>query len=72
MSGRIKSTPIKLNSTLAIAIFIAGLKLKLLVTRFTNVLKGMINIENIITVPILKNRLKWASFLESFSAFNMP
>ena len=72
MKGSTKTTPIKLNKTFAIAMFIAGFKFMVFTTSFTNELNGVINIENKITVPMLKKRLKWASFLESFSAFNIP
>jgi len=66
------NTPIKLKRMFAMAISIAMLKVKVFVTIFINELNGFINIENKITVPMLKKRLKCASFLESFSACNIP
>ena len=72
MKGKIRITPIKLNRTFAIAMFIAGFKLNVLIIVFINELKGVINIEKKITEDMLKNRLKCANFLESFFAFNMP
>ena len=58
MKGRINRTPNMLNRTFVMAIFIAILKLKRPVTKFIKILKGFINKENKITVPILKNKLK--------------
>lgn len=54
------------------AIFIALLKLNGAIIRFNKAVNGFSSIEKIITVETLKNRLKWASFLESFSAFIIP
>ena len=65
-------TPKKLKRIFAIAISMAVLKENREVINDINLLNGLINIENNITVPILKKRLKWANFLESFLAFNMP
>ena len=61
-----------LKRILAIAIFMAILKLNKFIMKSSKILNGFIKIENKTTVPILKKRLKWASFFESFSAFNMP
>ena len=55
-----------------IAIFIAILKENRLVTKDIILLNGFINMEKIITVPMLKKRLKCASFFESFFAFKIP
>ena len=57
---------------LAIAIFMAMLKLNMFVTIFINALNGFINIEKKITVPILKNKLKCASFFDSLLAVVIP
>ena len=65
-------TPSTLNKMFMIAIFIAALKLNKLVVMLIKLLKGDKKMENITTVPMLNARLKWASFLASFSAFAMP
>ena len=66
IKGRIKRTPSILNKMFAIAIFIAGFKFNRLIIVVSKVLNGLIVREKKITVPILKKRLKCASFLESF------
>lgn len=55
-----------------IAIFIALLKCNGNTRVSIIVLKGLIKIEKIATVIMLKNKLKCASFFESFSALNIP
>ena len=57
---------------LVIAMFMALLKFNGNTTIFKSILNGFIKIENIITVAMLKKRLKCASFFESFSAFRIP
>ena len=68
----ISSTPIVLNKIFIMAMLIAILQFKAVVTTFINDLNGLTNIEKRITVERLNIRLKCASFLESFWELNIP
>ena len=72
MKGNTISTPSILKIMFVMAIFIALLKFNGNTIISISFLNGLIKIEKIITVAMLKNKLKWASFLESFSAFSIP
>lgn len=56
----------------AIAMLMATFKLNKFVMNVTKQLNGLMNIEKIKTVAILKNRLKCASFFESLVELNIP
>lgn len=61
----VSSTPRALKRMFVIAISMAILKVNLFVINRTKFSNGVMKIEKIMTVIILKKRLKCASFLES-------
>lgn len=72
MNGRIIITPIVLNSIFIIAMLKEVFVLKNEIISFISDLKGVINIENNITVEMLNIRLKCASFFASLEEFKIP
>ena len=57
---------------LTIAMLMAVLVFSVVVMMLISDLKGVIKMEKIRTVVRLKKRLKWASFLASFSELKIP
>ena len=72
MNGSVIMTLQVLNRMFAMATFIAGFKFKGVIIASKRRLNGVIKSEKMITVVILNKRLKCASFLESFSAEDIP